>query len=256
MFLSYITWNVSPTLIDLGVWKLQWYGFLWASCIILAYYLLLYANRHEPAENRHGTAIIEYVFFGGLIGARLGEVLLYNPSHYWAHPIEILYIWQGGLASHGGAIGILVASFLYVYRFGYSYIRLLDVLALGMPFFGALIRIGNLMNSEIIGKATTVPWGFVFVRQGETIARHPVVLYEALWLTIVGIVLWRLYLGKRRAAGFIAGLFFVLTFSGRFCLEFWKANADFTQLLNLPLIVLGGILLWYSVSGGKKSANE
>jgi prolipoprotein diacylglyceryl transferase len=251
--LQYITWDFSPVVFDLGFWKLYWYGLMWATCIIGGFYLLQYVNKHEPAENRHGTRLIEYIFFGGLIGARLGQVLFYDFAYFWEHPIEIVRIWHGGLASHGGAIGILLATFIYCRNNDYSYIRTLDVLALGMPLFGALIRLGNLFNSEIVGKPTDMPWGFIFVRNGESIARHPSQVYEMLLLSTVWLFLMWIYRSRKLAAGTIVGLFFVLTFFPRFVLEFWKADASITQWLNLPLGLLGVILLVWSARKTKST---
>lgn len=244
--LLYITWNASPTVFHIGFWSLGWYGLMWGLSVLLGYLQTARVYKREGFGGGYAVVLTEYVFFSGLIGARLGQVLLYDLTYFWQNPIEIIKVWHGGLSSHGGAIGILIGAWLFLRRYPHiSYMRLLDILALGAPLVGMLIRIGNLFNSEIVGKPTDVPWAFIFTLNGDTVPRHPSQLYEALMLLGVWLLLWCLYATRRLPTGMLAGLFFALTFLLRFVLEYWKADAQFTQLLNLPLAVVGiAICVW------------
>lgn len=242
----YIQWNPSSYLIPWGNGGLTWYGTMWGLSVLLGFWLTLRLYKREGLPLGYPYKLTEYVFWSGLIGARLGDVFLYNFAHYWRYPSEILFIWHGGLSSHGGAVGILLGAWLFLRNYPHiAYLHLLDILSVGAPLVGGLIRIGNLFNSEIVGKSTNVPWAFVFVKRDD-IPRHPSQLYEALLLFVVFILLN--YLHKisyfKRGSGGLTATFFALVFGLRFVLEFWKENADFTQLLALPFVLLGLFLFW------------
>lgn len=238
----HITWNPSPYLIPIGIGGLTYYGLSWALSVLLGFLLTANLYRFEGIGTGYASKLAEYVFFSGLIGARLGQVFFYDWPYFSAHLSEIIKIWNGGLSSHGGALGILFGAWLFLRRYPHiSYLRLLDILAVGAPLVGGLIRLGNLFNSEIVGKPTDVPWAFLFVKYDD-IPRHPSVLYEAIMLFSVCGLLYKLYKSRRLPTGGIAALFFVCVFSLRILLESWKSGAAYTQLLSLPLI-LGGILL-------------
>jgi phosphatidylglycerol:prolipoprotein diacylglycerol transferase len=190
---------------------------------------------------------------GTIVGARLGHCLLYEPDYYLRHPLEILAVWRGGLASHGGAVGIFVAIWLYARRAGRDLLWLMDRVALAAPIAGASIRIGNFFNSEIIGKPSTAPWAVVFARV-DAVPRHPAMLYEAAAYLVIFAVMWwldrRTRLPERRGA--LAGLLLVLIFTARFAIEFLKEPQepfeaalplDLGQLLSLPGILIGVLLL-------------
>ncbi|MGH8500364.1 MAG: prolipoprotein diacylglyceryl transferase, partial [Methylococcales bacterium] len=196
-----------------------------------------------------------YVFIGVLVGARLGHCLFYDPGFYLSHPVEILKIWNGGLASHGGAIGVLLAGYYFSRRKkGYTALWMLDRGALPLATVSVFIRMGNLFNSEIVGLETTAPWAFVFERV-DSVARHPVQLYEALtYLVISGVMLFG-YLKwvSRMADGFLIGVYMVLMFSARFFLETFKTRqasyeADYFwsigQWLSVPFILAGIFLIF------------
>ena len=205
-------------------------------------------------ENDLNTLLL-YLLVGALAGARLGHCLLYEPAYYLRHPLEILAFWKGGLASHGGTLGILIALYWYARRRpDQPYLWLLDRVVVPAALAGALIRIGNLFNSEILGRPTHVPWAFVFPLVDLT-PRHPVQLYESMTYALVFIVLLRMY-ARRRAEtprGLLLGCFLVMVFTCRFLLEFFKepqaayeGNFILTvgQWLSLPLILAGLALLW------------
>jgi len=205
------------------------------------------------------------LFFSAVIGARLGHCFFYDASYYLANPIEILMVWKGGLASHGGTIGILIGVWFYVKKYGpqygFNYIWLLDRIAIPTALAACFIRLGNLMNSEIYGVETTLPWGFIFARY-ETMPKHPTQIYEALcYLLAFFFLLWlyRKYLPKLKTGMFL-GLFLILIFTSRFFIEFVKnpqvafeenMSLDMGQWLSVPFVLFGIGLLIYSYIKGK-----
>jgi prolipoprotein diacylglyceryl transferase len=197
------------------------------------------------------------VLAGTLIGARLGHCLIYEPAYYFNHPTEFIKIWHGGLASHGGALGILVALGLYCRRHrDLGYLWILDRLTVPAALGGAFIRLGNFFNSEIIGRPTDLPWGVVFTRV-DGLARHPVQLYESAAYAAVFLVLLTVYLKARKPReGLLIGLFLTAVFSARFLLEFAKERQapygeslvlSVGQMLSLPMVALGLALIVWSV---------
>jgi prolipoprotein diacylglyceryl transferase len=194
---------------------------------------------------------------GTVIGARLGHCLFYEPDYYLQNPLEILKIWRGGLASHGAAIGILVALWLFIRKYKKPFIWILDRIVVVVALAGALIRLGNLMNSEIYGIETALPWGFVFIKNLEVVPKHPTQIYEALtYFLIFGLLLtiYRRTDGKFRP-GVLFSWFLILVFGMRFLIEFIKEDqVDFEaamslnmgQWLSIPFVLLGiGLLLFY-----------
>ena len=199
MILNYIYWNVDPVAFSLGPLQVRWYGICWAVGFLLGYILMSKVYKHEKMPEWSMDSLLLYMLVSTVIGARLGHCLFYEPEYYLSHPVEILKIWEGGLASHGGAIGILIGLWLYVRKFNKStkkqkgekqhitYLWMLDRIVIPVCLVGALIRLGNVFNSEIYGTPTTLPWGFVFVRgneqffgaDGELLPCHPTGLYEA-----------------------------------------------------------------------------
>jgi prolipoprotein diacylglyceryl transferase len=180
MLLNFITWNVDPVLFHLGPLAVRWYGLLWAIGIYATLIITQKLYKHENLNLEWVDKLFIYTVVGTILGARLGHCLFYEWDYYSANPIKILYIWQGGLASHGGAIGIVVAMYFFnrnVSKKGYIWI--FDRLVIGVAICGAAIRLGNLMNSEIYGNATTVPWAFEFIRD-SIINRDPMAIYSTL----------------------------------------------------------------------------
>jgi len=165
-----------------------------------------------------------YVFLGVVVGARLGHVLFYDPSYYFRNPLEIPMLWKGGLASHGALVGVLLALYFFHRRHPrFSYLWLLDRLALVVSLGAAAVRVGNFFNSEIYGRPAEVPWAVVFARVDQ-LPRHPTQLYEAACYTIILAVMLFLYEKRlfRDREGFYSGLLLVLMFSARFLVEFTK----------------------------------
>lgn len=245
-----INWNVSPEIFP-DFLPVRWYGLLFMSGFVFGYYLLerIFKKEGKPMEWLDSLSI--YVGVGTIVGARLGHCLFYQPDYYLANPIEILKIWEGGLASHGAVIGILIANYLYGKKFkGTGFMWVTDRLVIVVALAATLIRLGNLMNSEIVGAPTDLPWGFVFERLGEDFARHPSQLYEALfYLLSFGILFWS-YWNKNAGQfkGRLFGLFLMLIFGFRFFIEFIKdvqvefeKNMDLNmgQLLSIPLVLIG-----------------
>lgn len=259
--LNFITWNVDPVLIHVGPLAIRWYGLLWAVGIYATLLIVQKLFRHEKLPEEWVDKLFIYTLVGAIVGARLGHCLFYEWDYFLEHPLEMLYIWHGGLASHGGAIGILIAMYFFnkkVSKKGYVWI--FDRLVIGVAICGAAIRLGNLMNSEIYGDATDLPWGFIFLRAGETQPMHPTQLYEMMYCLITFALLWWLYWKKEayKKNGLIFGVFLIGIFASRFALEFIKLNQEafesnmplnMGQLLSLPFIGWG---IWLIVRSLKK----
>lgn len=250
MIITSIWWTVSPEILKLGPFSLRWYGLLFALAFVFGYIILskVYKKEKKSLEDLEKLSI--YVILGTVIGARLGHCLFYDPAYYLTNPIEILKVWQGGLASHGAAIGILTALYLFSKKKkDQNIIWILDRLVIVVALGGSFIRLGNLFNSEIIGKASDLPWAFVFVRVDE-IPRHPTQLYESLFYFLSFIILYFIYQKKSVALkpGFLFGLFLILIFGFRFFIEFLKENQsafesalpiNMGQILSIPFVLLG-----------------
>ncbi len=166
-FLAAIFWDVSPIIAHLGPLTLRWYGLLFMSGFVVGTFVLTHIYRSEKVSPRWVDTITVYMLVGTIVGARLGHCLLYDPVHYLSNPLEILKVWEGGLASHGATAGILLACWLFARNNKFDYLWVLDRIVIVVGIGGALIRMGNLMNSEIVGKPTDAPWAFVFPRDTE-----------------------------------------------------------------------------------------
>lgn len=275
MILNYIYWNVDPVALSLGPVQVRWYGICWAVGFLLGYLLMSRVYKHEKMPEWAMDSLLVYMLVSTVVGARLGHCLFYEPEYYLSHPVEILKIWEGGLASHGGAIGILIGLWLYVRMFNKSnkkqkgerqhitYLWLLDRIVIPVCLVGALIRLGNVFNSEIYGTPTTLPWGFVFVRgnerflneAGELLPCHPTGLYEAFFcLVAMALLLWMYYkrnLGDKRP-GLMFGTFLIIIFGSRIGVEFLKNVQvafennmvfDMGQWLSVPFVIVGIVMI-------------
>lgn len=243
--------NFSPVFFEIGAVQVHWYGLTYALGIVGAYLAIMYIFKKQkyPIEDLDSMAI--YLFVGMVVGARLGHVFFYEPSYYLAHPIEILQIWKGGLASHGGAIGVFLAYWLWAYVHEVKFSKYPDVLAIGIPILSGFIRLGNFFNSEIAGYPTNGNWGVVFAKLGETFPRHPVQLYAVLMNWLIFAILFVVYKKyyKKTPQLFFMFLFFLLYFGGRFILEYWKdlhgpissLPISMGQLLSVIPILAAGI---------------
>lgn len=291
MILNYITWNVDPVLFQLGGLQVRWYGLLWALGFFLGYFVMRNIYRHEKVSDDWMDKLLIYMLVSTVIGARLGHCLFYEPEYYLANPLKMLAVWEGGLASHGGAIGILTGLWIYVRRYNkatkkkeekqrITYIWMMDRIVVAVCLVGALIRLGNVMNHEIYGTPTSLPWGFVFLRGAEQFCGtfdnytpclawespcppsewlpcHPTGLYEAFFcLVAMGILLWMYYkrdLGHKRP-GLMFGTFLVIIFGSRIMIEFLKNVQvefeknmvfDMGQWLSVPFVLVGiGMIVW------------
>lgn len=259
-----VVWSPDPVLFQAGPLAVRWYGALFALAFLLGFVLVRRMFVREGRPERDLDRLLLYVMVGTVVGARLGEVLFYNPAYYLANPVEIVKVWEGGLASHGGAIGIFAALWLYARRRpDQPYLWVLDRVAVPTALAGAFIRVGNVFNSEILGTPTDLPWGVVFARV-DLVPRHPVQLYEAAAYGLVFLVLHAVYRqrGVETPHGLLTGLFLVLVFWARFALEAVKVpQAAFGealplsvgQLLSVPAIVVGvGLLAHARRAGGPR----
>lgn len=258
-----IHWDPSPEMfafpIPLLGRPILWYGFCFALGFALSYYALLYLLRQITASKAKFLAehLSFYVILGTLIGARLGDVLFYQrPSDYLTDPWMIVKVWEGGLASHGGVMGIIVAVFLFSRKYrDLSFLKLLDLLSIVAGLAAGCIRIGNFINQEILGTVTDVPWAVVFGHPADHSApapRHPVQLYEALFYFSLFALLFFYVRKKKWLEGRLTGLFLLLVFTFRFFIEFFKEEQsrlitngtfDMGQFLSIPLVLLGLYLL-------------
>jgi len=264
MHLLVIPWDVNPEIFRIGSFAVRWYGLLFASSFLFGYIIMLRIFKNENLSEALLDRLTIYMAVGTIIGARLGHCLFYEPGYYLSHPVEILKIWHGGLASHGAAIGILTAIGLFVYKEKKNYVWVIDRIAIVVALSGFFIRMGNLMNSEIYGVETTVPWGFVFLRNGETAPKHPTQIYEALAYLAIFILLYYLYWRKKGdfIQGTLISLACILIFTARFFIEFLKEDQvpfehtmklNMGQLLSIPFIVLGGVWLYFTLKQKKKA---
>jgi prolipoprotein diacylglyceryl transferase len=256
MTLQIIPWNVDPEIFRIGNFAVRWYGLLFASGFVIGYYILRKIFKNEGLGDATLDRLTVYVAVGTIIGARLGHCLFYEPEFYLANPIQILYVWKGGLASHGAAIGILLMLWLFVRKEKKPFIWAIDRVVIVVALAGALIRLGNLMNSEIYGIETNLPWGFVFLRNGESVPKHPTQIYESLAYLLTFVILLMVYWknkGKQKP-GLLFGLFLILVFGFRFLVEYIKndqvtfeagMNFNMGQLLSIPFILAGiALLVW------------
>lgn len=274
--LDFVTWTFDPELISSPV-TIRWYGLMFAIGFWVGYDIVWRMFRHEGAPEKWVGSLFIYVAVATMVGARLGHVFFYDWANYSQHPMDIFKIWEGGLASHGGAIGIIIAILLYSkYVTKKSPLWTFDKLVMPVAFVGALIRMGNLFNHEIYGGATDLPWGFSFVsnvgawmRGAEpimTVPCHPTQIYEALCYLALFALLMLMYWkwNAQRRPGLIFGVFFTVLFSARFLIEYVKnvqesweigmraaIGMDMGQLLSLPFIIVG---IWLIVRALRRPA--
>lgn len=265
MDLAFINWTVDPEIFNttftlplLGEINLavRYYGVLFAMGFILGYYIMMRFFKKEGLTVELLDKLATYMIVATIIGARLGHVLFYQPEYYFANPHEIYKIWHGGLASHGAAIGITIALWMFSRKTKRSFMWTVDRIVVVVALAGALIRTGNLMNSEIYGNPTNVSWAFIFpLGDPEMLPRHPTQIYEALAYLATFIFLYMYYQrseGKPKQ-GILIGWFFFMVFGFRFLVEFLKANQvsfeeglalNMGQLLSIPFVILGIVILW------------
>jgi prolipoprotein diacylglyceryl transferase len=256
---SFIHWNIDPEIFNFFGFPLRYYSLMFLLAFITSFAVLQKIYAKEGVDKNLLSSLVVYIAVGTLAGARLGHCLFYDWAYYRHHiaeiflPFEILsgmrfrFTGYQGLASHGGAIGILLAAVLYSRKYTVNFFWLLDRLVIVCSIAGFYIRLGNLFNSEIIGTSTALPWAFVFERV-DNIPRHPAQLYEAFCYLGIFLILFRLYKTRSAQKGYLFSLFLILVFSVRFILEFWKQDQvafertmllDMGQILSIPFIIIG-----------------
>lgn len=268
-----IVWDPSISPFSILGFGVRYYSLCWLIGLLGAYFIVKKLYRKSGVSDELFDPLFMYCFVGIIIGARLGHCLFYQPEYYLSHPIEMLlpikhtadgWIFSGyeGLASHGGVIGVITALILYTRKTKLTMVWTLDNIAVAAPFFSAMVRIGNFMNSEIIGTETDLPWGVIFVQAGETVPHHPAQLYEALAYAIIfifGLLLYNKYKAKIGTGLFMGYCLFTI-FTFRFFVEFIKENQVafedgmtliMGQWLSIPLIITGA---YFMIKGIKKSA--
>ena len=264
----YVVWDCDPVMFSIGSVELRYYGLAWALTLLLGERFFTAFARREG----FGPQIVEtgflWIAFGAVIGARLGHCLFYDFSYYISHPIEIITgLRDGGMASHGSALGMLFGMWVTSRKYKMPYVWWLDRIMIPVAIGGAMVRIGNLINSEIVGSVTDVPWGFKFLRLYPGVAvenvpvQHPSQLYEALCYIITFVILMWMYYKKdvaRRRAGMMFGVGLIGIFVTRFFIEFFKVNQEafeeamalnMGQTLSIPFILLAAWVLWQGAKG-------
>ena len=267
---GFITWTANPVLFQLGFFAVRWYSLMFLIGFTIGYYIIYKMFKHEGARQEWIDKLLIYVAIATIVGSRLGHVFFYQWDYYSQHPLDIIKIWEGGLASHGGTIGIIIAILLYSkYVTKKSPIWTFDRLVVPVALVGALIRIGNLFNHEIYGHDTTLPWGFRFIENLHgwmagadpifTAPCHPTQIYEALaylaLFSLLMVMYWKYNCQERK--GLIFGVFLTWLFSARFFIEFIKnVQVEFEegmalnmgQWLSVPFIIAGVVLIIYALS--------
>ena len=255
--MQYFEWSVDPVLVSFGTLSVHWYGVLFATAILTGFAVMnaIYRNENKPIEQLESLQI--YMVIGIVVGARLGHCLFYDPIYYLSNPLKILAINEGGLASHGGGIGAILATLYYAKKNSLNFLYLLDRLAIPTALFAFFVRMGNLMNSEIVGIPSDVSWAVVFTRV-DLLPRHPAQFYEALAYIMIFVLLVFLYKYKnmQEKSGFLFGVFLTLVFFARIVIEFVKVRqavyAEETlmsagQMLSIPFLLLGLGLILFSL---------
>lgn len=265
-----INWNVDPEIFTLfDTFPIRYYGLCWVVSLVLGYMIVkrIYKKENIPLENIDQLSM--YIFISALLGARLGHCFFYEPNYYFQNPLEILlpiksvgdsFEFSGfqGLASHGGVLGVIIGIVAYARKTRTNLLWILDRVAIGGAVTAALIRIGNLMNSEVYGKPTNGNWGFVFERD-DLIPRHPTQLYETVAYLLIFTVLLFIYRSKKieRQNGLLVGIFLIMHFTARFFIEFIKENqvafedsmsVNMGQLLSIPFVLMGFAMIYYRKS--------
>lgn len=266
--LAYINWNATPEIVKLGSFALRWYGLLFAAGFFIGLLIVTRMFKAEKAPEQWLDKVFVAMIAGAVVGARLGHVFFYEWGYYSQHPGEIIKVWEGGLASHGGAIGIIIALWIFSrFTAKRSILWILDKVVVPTALAGCFIRLGNLFNSEILGKQADVAWAFVFKQlpPEQQFPRHPVQIYESLSYLLSFFILYRVYwhTDKKDKPGYIFGLFMVLIWGFRFIWEYFKesqggfetalgAGLTTGQWLSIPFVLIGLFFMFRPVSTQKQ----
>ncbi len=264
--MQFITWSPSPEIFTLGSLAVRWYGLLFALSFFFGYLIMQRFFKKEGVPIKVLDELTTYMILGTILGARLGHVFFYEPAWYIAHPEKILQIWEGGLASHGAGVGIIVALLIFSYVRKKPFLWAMDRVVVVVALAGFLIRMGNLMNSEIYGLPTSMPWGFKFINSTTPgdglVPRHPTQIYEGLsYLATFFLLLWYYYKKDGKPAnGMLFGIFLILIFGVRIVIEFIKEpqvgferelTLNMGQMLSIPFVIAGCIFIYLAM---KRSA--
>jgi prolipoprotein diacylglyceryl transferase len=254
--MEYFVWNANPILFSFGSIRVFWYGLLFATPVLLGVELMKWVYKREGKDVDLVDTGFIYTFLGIVLGARLGHCFFYDPAFYLANPMKILAVWEGGLASHGGGLGTIIGLYFYVNKYKINFLWLLDRMTMPTALFAFFVRMGNLMNSEILGRQTDVPWAIIFARI-DNVPRHPAQVYEAIAYFFTFIILFFIYkTSKKLKSGFLFGLFLTFVFTARLLIEFVKERqasyeSEFFlntgQILSIPFLIVGLFLIVYSM---------
>lgn len=257
--LSFIHWNFNPEIFHLGPLSVRWYGLMFAISFILGYSMVEKQFKHEKENLKWLDNLLMYIVIATIVGARLGHVFFYGWDYYSQHLGEILMVWKGGLASHGGVIGIFIALLIFSKKVTKRNVFwIIDRVIIPTALAAMFIRLGNLFNSEIYGEQTSLPWGFIFERNHEVVPKHPTQIYEALaYLATFFVVNWMYWKTEAKSkVGMISGVFFIMVFTARFLIEFIKEDQEafeatmalnMGQWLSIPFILGGIALILFSI---------
>lgn len=261
-----MVWNADPIIVTMGPLTIRWYGLLFIVGFLTGYEIMKRIFRRDGYPVTILDSGLVHLMLGTIIGARLGHCFFYEPEYFLSHPLEIFAVWKGGLASHGGFIGVFIASWIFARKNGIPLIYLLDKVGIISLLAGGFIRLGNFMNSEIIGRPTDVPWAVVFQRV-DSVPRHPTQLYESLAYFAISLSAWAMDNRSKGKLppGFLFGYILTFGFLARFIIEFFKENQEafeqsmalnMGQLLSLLPVAIGLVLLFGSLRGMKKTSSR
>lgn len=264
--LAEIIWNVDPDIFSIGPITIRYYGLLFALAFVLGYQIMHWIFVKEQKNMKELESFTIAMIIGTVVGARLGHCLFYEPTYYLSNPLQILFVWKGGLASHGAAIGLTLSLLIFVKakKRTVTFMWLADRSVVPIALAAAFVRFGNFFNSEIIGRQADVPWAIIFARLGDNIPRHPTQLYEAFAYIVIFMLLFFRYrkFNVNLPKGQMFGIFLTLLFTARFIIEFFKEvqvefektmTLDMGQLLSIPAILIGIIFIVWS---GKQKNNH
>ncbi|WP_295417957.1 prolipoprotein diacylglyceryl transferase [Sulfurovum sp.] len=264
--MEHFIWNVNPNILELGPLQLRWYGLLFVGSFFLGLMILQWVYKREGKDPAVLDNLLIYIMVGAVVGARLMHCFAYEPDFYLSHPLEILKVWKGGLASHGGLLGVLVALYVFAKKYNESYMWLLSRVAIPGALTAAFVRFGNLFNSEILGLPSDKPWAIIFSRV-DMVPRHPVQLYEAFSYLILLLLLVAVYrkVTPAFATRILPGIFLTYMFIVRFLLEYTKTRqADYTtslpfttgQMLSMPFVLVGIVWIIWALKNTQKDATK
>jgi prolipoprotein diacylglyceryl transferase len=257
MPLAFIYWDFDSDIFTIPYLDhpVRWYGLMWALGFMISQQIMYFIYKKEGRPKSEIDTLTIYMIVAAVVGARLGHVLFYDAAYYFTHPWQIVAIWEGGLASHGGTLGVIIGLYFFARKTNVAYLWIVDRIVIVGVFTGGLIRLGNLMNSEVLGVPTDLPWAFVFTRVDD-VPRHPAQLYEAIYCLLIFVTFFWIWYrhGKQLRAGILTGWFLVILFSLRFVDEFFKLNQspfedemllNMGQLLSIPFVLAGIAILGF-----------